>query len=170
MPMVQNAGGYFNTLLRGDRAAMSQATAGPAAQITDQYRGANSSLEHMGIRGGEAATSRAELARDQAAKVAGLTTGVQPMAAGALASLGMNQTEQGQRGVAAAGEGFGNLMRTRLASQDQSFKQNEGVASGFGKGISEILKPGVFHKGGGGVSPGTQVTPIDPNYGGETYP
>lgn len=140
LPMAQNAGGYFSTLLRGSRAAMQQATAGPAAQITDTYRGAEAGLEKAGVRGGEAATARAELQRDKASKIAGLTTGVQPMAAGALADLGGKMVSEGQSGVANAASGYGSLMANRLNSQGQAFNQNTGIGAGIGRSIGEIIR------------------------------
>jgi hypothetical protein len=151
LPMAQNAGGYFNTLLRGNRAAMSQAVAGPAAQITDNYRGAEKSLEHMGIRGGEAATARAEMSRDRASQVAGLTTGVQPMAAQALGNLGTNLIGQGQTGLAEAGSGYSNLMRNRLASQGQAYDQNTSAGEGIGRSIGEMITVHQNKSGGGGL-------------------
>lgn len=149
MPMVNNAAGYFGTLLRGSRAAMQQATAGPAAQITDTYRGAESGLEKMGIRGGEAATARAELQRDKASKIAGLTTGVQPAAAQALSEQGTSLVNAGQTGLASAASGYGSLMANRLNSQGQAFNQNSSIGEGIGRSIGEIIKAHQ-NKGGGG--------------------
>lgn len=86
-PGLNQALGYYSTLLGGNRAQMRNVTAAPRAAITEQYRGAEHGLEKAGLRGGALDTAKEELARDRVGKVAGLTTGVQPMAAEALGNL-----------------------------------------------------------------------------------
>src|SRR5262245_29406416 len=103
MPWLNQAGGYYSTLLRGNRAAMSQATAAPRAALTDTYRGAERSLERSGVQGAARDLAQGQLARDRASKIAGLTTGVQPYAADSLAKLGSETTGQGLQGAYAGG-------------------------------------------------------------------
>ena len=150
MPATQNALNYYATLLRGSRAAMQQATAGPAAQLTDTYRGAERGLERMGIRGGEAATARAELSRDRANAIAQLTTGQQGAAAAALGGLGSRLTGQGVDAVSGAATGYGNLAG-QAGDVAAGYRQDArddwaGVGKAFGEGMRQY---GDWRKGGG---------------------
>ena len=84
---VQGPANYFQTLLQGTRPAMAQATAGARGSITDLYRGAERGVDRSGIRGAQRDVTLGELARDRAAKLAGLVTGVQPQAAQSLTEI-----------------------------------------------------------------------------------
>src|SRR5215831_4078086 len=103
LPAIQSGMNYWDTLLRGNRAMMSQATAGARGSITDTYRGAMNSLEHSNVRGAARDQATEELNRDRAGKIAGLTTGVQPEAAQQLSSLGSGLTGQGIQQLGGAG-------------------------------------------------------------------
>ena len=150
MPATQNALNYYTTLLRGNRAAMQMATAGPAAQLTDTYRGAERGLERAGVRGGEAATARAELNRDRANSIAQLTTGQQGNAAAMLGQLGGDATSQGVRSVEGASIGYGNLAG-QAGDRANQYTQNERADwGGVGRSIGEILKIWNQRRGGGG--------------------
>jgi hypothetical protein len=150
MPATQNALNYYTTLLRGNRAAMQMATAGPAAQLTDTYRGAERGLERAGVRGGEAATARAELNRDRANSIAQLTTGQQGNAAAALGQLGGEATQTGVRAVEGASIGYGNLAG-QAGDRANQYTQNERSDwGGVGRSIGEILKIWNQRRGGGG--------------------
>src|SRR5262245_21152947 len=87
---LQRPAQYFQTLLGGNRAAMAQAVAGPTAQITSNYRGASRALDQQGVRGAARDQAVADLNRQRAGQIAGLTTGMQPYAAEQLASMGQN--------------------------------------------------------------------------------
>ena|SRR5204863_3485698 len=128
MPAVQGATNYWSTLLRGNRAAQSQATAGPRAQLTDLYRGAKGNLERAGIRGASKDRATEELGRDEASKVAGLTTGVQPMAAEQLGSLGSTTTGQGISATGGAGSLYSNLLGQGF--QNRKYARGEGEKAG----------------------------------------
>lgn len=95
LPAAGRTAGYYSTLLGGDRAAMRAATAGPRGAIEDTYRGAARGIERSGLRGGSRDQALAELAREGAGKVAGLTSGVQPMAAEGLGNLAGSLIGQG---------------------------------------------------------------------------
>lgn len=129
MPAQVGALSYYGKLLSGNRAAMAQATAGGNRQITDTYRGAERGLEHQGIRGGERATALAELNRDKAASLAGLTTGVQGNAADRSAEIGGELSRTGMAGISGAGTQFGS-------GAEQYGKQ----AAGFQKAQGEDMK------------------------------
>lgn len=107
---LNQAGDYWSRLLGGNRAMAAQATAAPRAQLTDVYRGALQSLEHSGVRGASRDRATAELTRDRASRIAGLTTGVQPMAAQQVAGVGSTQLGQGARMPAEAGNIFSSLL------------------------------------------------------------
>ncbi len=137
MPATQNALNYYGTLLRGNRAAMQQATAGSAAQLTDVYRGAERGLERQGVRGGERATALAELNRDRANSIAQLTTGQQGNAADAIARLGTTMTGQGIDAMSGAATGYGNLAG-QAGGQATAYNQQAGQDwAGVGKSVGE---------------------------------
>jgi hypothetical protein len=181
MPATQNALNYYSTLLRGNRAAMQLATAGPRAQLTDTYRGAEQGLKRMGVRGGERQTALAELSRDRANAIAQLTTGQQSEAARGLGLMGLSLTGQGVGAQLGAGEGFGNIARQ---SGEQATEYGKGARAdwqGVGKSLKELAdwwnnrKPKVPLGGGpGGTTgkvgpPGTPENdiPIYPPYSGQ---
>lgn len=144
-PYMQQAGSYWSTLLNGNRAQMSQATAAPRASITDVYRGAESNLERSGVRGAARDVATAELGRDRASKIAGLTTGVQPYAAQQLGSLGGDLTRTGSGLLASSGSIWGNLLGQGY--QNRVYARGEGEKGGgaIGSMIFDILS-GTFGK------------------------
>lgn len=139
LPSIASAGNYWDTLLRGSRSAMATATAGPRAAITDEYRGAERGLERSGVRGGVADLARAELSRDRAGKIAGLTTGVQPQAAQQLGSLGTTLTGQGTAAQIGAGDTWSGLLNA--AARNKALGQAAGnqFAGGFGSILGDVL-------------------------------
>lgn len=154
------AGNYWQTLLGGSRAAMAQATAGPRAAITDQYRGAERGLERSGLRGGVRDLASAELSRDRAGKVAGLTTGVQPMAAqglssvgGELGSLGLSQIGQGLGATEAGSNIWQRLLQGGFENRKYGRAEGEKAGKGIGGLIFDILSGigGKFGKGSAGI-------------------
>lgn len=163
MGQVGQAGSYYSTLLGGNRAQMGLATAAPRASITDTYRGAERSLEHGGVRGAVGDLAKAELSRDKASKISGLTTGVQPGAAAALADIGTNLTGQGGQRMDAAGSIYSNLLGQ--GSQNRQYARGEGEKAGssIGSLLFDILS-GASKLGGGqkGMSglPGGQSGPF----------
>lgn len=144
-PMTSQASNYWSTLLRGDRASMAMATAGPRAQITDVYRGAESNLERSGVRGASRDVARAELGRDRASKIAGLTTGVQPFAAQMLGSLGGEQTRTGASLLSGAGNIWGGLLGQGFENRTYARKEGEKFGTSMGGLIFDILS-GTFGK------------------------
>jgi hypothetical protein len=144
--MLGSAGNYWQTLLGGNRAAMSQATAGPRAALTDQYRGAERGLERSGLRGGVRDLASAELSRDRAGKIAGLTTGVQPFAAQQLAGVGSELgslgTSQAGLGVGAAGAGgqlWSRLLGEGFDNRRYGRAEGEHASTSIGSLIFDIL-------------------------------
>ena len=107
---------------------MAQATAGPRAAITDIYRGAERGLERSNVRGAQRDVAKSELNRGRASQIAGLTTGVQPMAAQALAGLGGSQSELGGRMMGQGGNIFNSLLGQGTANR--VYARGEGAQSG----------------------------------------
>ncbi len=138
-PYSKQAGDYYSTLLGGNRAAMSQATAAPRAAITDIYRGAEHGLERSGVRGAARDVATADLGRDRASRIAGLTTGVQPAAAGALAHMGSNLTSQGMSGLTGAGSIWQNLLGAGFQNRAYGRHEGEKAGTGIGSLIFDIL-------------------------------
>lgn len=151
---MQKPTDYFTKLLGGNRAAMAQATAGSKGAITDTYRGAENALNKSGVRGAQRDVAKADLNRDRASKIAGLTTGVQPGAAqqlGALgearAGVGTNQASTGANMQANAGNIFTNLLGQ--GADNRAYARSEGADTGkkFGGFLFDMLK-GVKGMGG----------------------
>lgn len=154
---VNQAAGYWSTLLGGNRAAMSQATAAPRAGITDIYRGAERGLERSGVRGAARDVAKSELNRDRASKIAGLTTGVQPMAAEQLGGLGTSIADIGGRTSATGGDllqSSGNLYSSLLSqgAANRQYARGEGEKAGgsIGGFLFDIIS-GMGNKGPGGL-------------------
>jgi len=144
---------YYQTLLRGNRAAQSQAVAAPRAAISDIYSGAQRSLEQSGVRGAARDVASGELSRERAGKMAGLVTGVQPAAAEALTRTGLEQSGQGINLTGQAGSAYGNAgsLYSRLlgtGAQNRYYGREEGEKAGQGIGgfLFDILR-GIKGKG-----------------------
>jgi len=147
------AGSYWSKLLGGNRAAMSQATSGARGSITDTYRGAERGLERSGVRGAQRDVAKSELNRDRAGKIAGLTTGVQPIAAQQLGEIGSttgqlgNQTTgQGAQMAGAGGNLFASLLGQGTANRMYGRQEGEKAGTGMGRFLFDILSS----RGGGG--------------------
>lgn len=149
MPKVDAASGYYNTLLRGDRSAMRQAVAGPTAALTDQYRGAERSLERSGVQGGVRDLAKAELSRDRANSIAQLTTGQQGKAAASLADLGTNLIAGGGTNLSGAAETAGGVMRSKIGASQFQYGADQQTGAAVGSLIFDILRGGM----GGWKSP-----------------
>lgn len=139
---VNPALNYYNTLLGGNRAQMGLATAAPRAEITDQFRGAQRSLEHSGVRGAAGDQAKADLIRDRTAKIAGLTTGVQPNAAAALGTMGTAITGQGGQRLANAGQLWSNLTGYSQENQQDAAGRADTANAQFGSSLFDLISAG----------------------------
>lgn len=139
LPAAQKSLSYYATLLGGNRAAMAQATAAPRGALTDVYRGATRNLEHSGIQGASRDLATSELNRDRTAKIAGLTTGVQPAAAGALADLGTNLVSQGGQRLGAAGSLYSMLLGQGAQNRQYARGEGEKMGTSIGSLMFDIL-------------------------------
>lgn len=148
MPATSSALNYYAKLLQGNRATMAQAVAGPTRQITDVYRGAEASLERQGVRGGVRETALAELSRDRAASIAGLTTGVQGQAADRLADIGSALSAQGMAGISGAGGQFGAAAQGYGQQATEFRGAGREDMAGAGKSFGELLKIILQRRGG----------------------
>lgn len=159
---------YWSRLLGGNRASMAQATAAPRGAITDVYRGAEKGLERSGVRGAQRDVAKSELGRDRAGKIAGLTTGVQPMAAQNLADIG---DRYGNMGAVLAGAGtdttrtgaglqgnaasiFSSLLGQGAANRAYGRQEGENTSRNIGSFLFDMLS-GIMknRRGGGGGDP-----------------
>ncbi len=156
-PMIGRASNYWSTLLGGNRAAMSQATAGPRAALTDVYRGAESNLDRSGIRGAQRDVAAAELGRDRAGQIARLTTGVQPGAATNLGNLSGTLLGSGSSLLSSGGNVWGNLLTAGSENRQYARKEGEKSATGIGSILFDILSNIKFGKGGGNADLGPLV-------------
>jgi hypothetical protein len=154
--LIKPAGNYYQTLLRGSRTAMQQAVAAPTAAITETYRGAERGLERSGIRGAARDVASADLNRDRASRIAGLTTGVQGAAAESLAGIGSQMTGQGISAMNAAGNAYGNagnlyggLLRSGTDNRRYGREEGSQMGGAIGGFLFDLLKN---WKGGGGKS------------------
>ena len=161
MPAVGQATNYYQTLLRGNRGAMAQATAGPRAQITDVYRGADRGLERSGVRGAARDVASSELNRERASSIASLTTGVQPMAAAALGGLGSNLVGQGTSALSGGGSIYSSLLGQGMQNRQYARSEGEKASTGIGSFLFDILSGslGKMGGGGGGLIPTSRTLP-----------
>lgn len=138
-PYLRDAGGYYQTLLHGNRAAMSQAVAPAYAATTDIYRGAERNLQQSGVRGAARDVARGELNRERASKLSGLVTGVQPGAAQALGSLGV----EGMRNAAplynTAGNMYGNILTAGMRNRQWGDLQGTEAGRAWGGAVGDIF-------------------------------
>lgn len=153
-PLLGQAGNYWQTLLRGSRPAMAQATAGPRAALTDIYRGAESNLERSGIRGAQRDVAAAELGRDRAGQIARLTTGMQPLAAQGVSDIGRTLLGTGADMSANSASIWSDLLGEGF--ENRKYARGEGEKSGKAIGglIFDILT-GTLGKKFGGKPPTT---------------
>ncbi len=152
MPAMRSALSYYDTLLNGNRAAQAQAIAAPTANITDMYRGAERNLERTGVRGGVKDLAMAELGRDRTSKLAQLTTGVQPMAAGALGSLGGQAAGMATGATSAAGGQYSTILGQQFQNRQNTNAMFGQAADNTGEMIYQVWK-NKQGKGGAGVGP-----------------
>lgn len=161
-PWLRQAGGYYSTLLGGNRAAMSQATAAPRAALTDVYRGAESNLARSNVQGAARDVGMAQLARDRASKIAGLTTGVQPMAAEALAKLGSQFAGAGIAGADVGGRLYGNLLGAGFQNRTYGRREGQDAGETWGKFLHDAVL-NIPTGSGNRTLPSRRTTPM---YGG----
>jgi len=153
---------YWSRLLGGNRAQMAQATAAPRGAITDIYRGAERGLERSGVRGAQRDVASAELNRQQAGQIAGLTTGVQPAAAGALTDIGAGQISQGAPMIGQAGGLYANLLGQGAQNRRYGREEGEKTGSAIGSMLFDVLSGKIGEK----VAGGKGVLPSKPILGG----
>lgn len=155
MPYLQQAGGYYQPLLQGSRAAMSQAVAPEAGGITSVYRGAERGLERSGLQGGDLDLARAEMSRQRAGQISNLIPQARAGAASSLASLGAGALGASQGGAGLAGNLWGNVgqmgMQQRLIQQQGGY----GMGQSTGEFLFNILKdkPGRAKTSAKGAAP-----------------
>ena len=148
LPALQKSLGYYQTLLGGNRAAMSQATTGARESITDTYRGAEHGLERSGVQGATGDLARAELSRDRAAKIAGLTSGVQPGAAAALMQGGQGAVNAGTYAGSNAASIWGNLLGQGQRNREYGREEGAKAGQGIGSFLFDILSGTIGKKFG----------------------
>lgn len=151
LPGTQQVSSYYSTLLGGNRAQMSLATAGPRGAINDQYRGAENSLERSGIRGAQGDQAKAELNRDRAGRVAGLTSGVQPAAAASLADLSTSLMAQGGNRLGNAGSIWSRLLGNRADAARGAEGTQQQTSAALGRTLFDILSYTYGQYGGKGA-------------------
>ena len=168
-PYLRQAGSYYSTLLNGNRAAMSQAVAPSVAQITGNYRGAQRGIEG-GLRGAARDYATAGLNRQRASQIAGLTTGVQPGAADALAKLGTQGMQFAAPLLNTSGNVYTNLLAQGAQNRQYGRQEGEKTSGQIGGFVRDIIGKLPFGKGSSGnASPGQQAYwnagntgPVDP--------
>jgi len=167
MPRIQQAMGYYDALARGDRGKMQSVLAPSIAQITDQYRGAEDSVNYSSVRGGSRDLAKSQLLRDKASKLALLTTGQQPAAWDALNSTGMGLLSASQGGSATAGSILSGMTGNAAARRMYGAQVGAQTGSDLGGILADVMKNSKGKKwGGGGGNPPTGGMWSGPDYGG----
>lgn len=152
MPAINQTLGYYRALLGGNRAQMGLATAGARGSIADTYKGATRGLVASGVRGGVLDQAKADLARDRTRAIAGLTSGVQPMAAqglaGTAAPLVSGTIANNAAGLSATNALLGNEMQNRQIGQ----QAGQQTGAGVGALIADLLSAYGGRGGSGGAA------------------
>jgi hypothetical protein len=163
---LQKPAHYFETLLGGNRAAMAQAVAAPTAQISANYRGSERALNQAGVRGAARDVAVADLNRQRASQIAGLTTGVQPYAAEQLAGLGQNMMAQAPGLLGTSGNIYGNLLNSGSANRVYARREGADTAAAIG-GLARDVGEVAFRRP---QAPGTPAATTPKAAGGATTP
>lgn len=139
---LQQPTNYWQRLLGGNRPLMAQATAGARGGITDIYRGAERGLEKSGVRGAQRDVAKAELGRQRASQIAGLTTGVQPFAAQQLMGIGGEQLGTGAPMLGQAGDIYSNLLGQGAVNRAYARGEGEKAGTGLGGLLFDVMSSG----------------------------
>ncbi len=139
LPALQSGMSYYQTLLSGNRSAMAGATAAPRGGITDAYRGATRNLDQSGIQGAARDVATADLNRDRTARIAGLTSGVQPAAADALMGGGASLVGEGNQSFGNAGSIWSGLLGQGQQNRVYARQEGEKAGKGIGGFLFDIL-------------------------------
>jgi hypothetical protein len=152
---MQPAVNFYQQLLSGNPATVTQALAPTAANINNIYSGAMNQASQGMPAGGYRAATMAGLPQAQAAQVGNAALGLQPAAAMGLGQLGTTQAQIG-----------GNLLQSGLtaqqaAVQDMLNKQqiNQQVPSAFQDFLGSINALGNLASGAGGLLGGIAGLP-----------
>lgn len=158
------AGSYYSTLLRGNRAAMANATAGQRAGVQDSTRGMQSQINASGVRGAAKDQLMGNMMRQQGGQLSGLTTGMQPWAASQLGTLGGQQSQIGTQASNASGNIFGNLLKTGQENRQFGIDQGTMTGGAIGKLVGMAGAPLQGLVGGMGATPPSIASsgPVDP--------
>jgi|SRR5215510_7207356 len=148
-PYLTQPANYYQSLLSGNRAAMTQAVAPSIAQTTDVYRGAERDLDRLGVRGAARDVAAGELNRQRASQLAGLVTGVQPGAAGALAGLGGTLLQQGGGLAGGAGNIYNALLNQGAWNRQYGREQGQQAGEKLGGLVADIGRIGLDKWGRG---------------------
>lgn len=159
-PYIAQPASYYQTLLRGNRAAMANATSAPRADINATYRGAQSNIARAGLRGAARDVQAGQLNRDRATSVAKLTTGVQPYAADALGKLGTQQQGIGVQAGIGAGNIYANLLNQGERNRAAAMAEGGETGKAAGKLLADL---GTTAFGGKKKAGAPAVNPYDPN-------
>jgi hypothetical protein len=130
---------YYETLLHGNRAAMTQAVAPEVAQITAASRGSERNLDRTGVRGAAREQANVEAARQQQAAVAALMGAVRPRAAEALAGIGESMIGQGAYASAQAGNLQSSLLSEGFANRQYARDEGRRTSEAIGRFVREII-------------------------------
>ena len=127
------------------------------------------------MRGAAKDVAEADLNRQRASQIAGLTTGVQPLAAQALAGMGGQQVSQGV-GAASAGAGalgqvgglYGGLLQS--GAQNRMYGREQGAQAGQSMGgfLFDIIN-GLGGRRAGGGNTGISGLGGNSGYAGPIY-
>ena len=157
LPGVQASQNYFQTLLSGNRAAQQQAVGSSVANVSDVYRGAARGVGRSGLVGSARDEALAELSRGRAGQIAGLTSGVQPMAAQQLASTGLGAIQAGTGPSLAASSIFGQLLNDARSQRENANAAQAQAGQSAGQLIFGALQNGASKMGRGGGNPYGQL-------------
>jgi len=136
-PAYQQALAYYQRLLGGDHAAITEAVAPEGEALAEVYKGAGKSLEAGPLRGGARDLATAELGRQKAGQIAAIAPAARQAAASQAGQLGLAGATAGtsaeQAGAGLYNQVVGSEQQNRQAAQTQSLnQQNLGLQASLG--------------------------------------
>ncbi len=123
-PAYTQALAYYQRLLGGDKAAMTEAVAPEAQALSEVYKGAGNSLEAGPLRGGARETATAELGRQKTGQIAGLIPQARQAAAGAAGQLGLAGATAGTSAETAGASLYNQVVGNEQANRQTAISQS----------------------------------------------
>lgn len=169
LPLLQQGGKYFSTLMGGNRAALQQQLAPDIANLNDVYGGTQKTLQRF-LRGPDRDYQMGELARQRAGAIGSLFTGARDRAAGNVVNLGQYGVSGGTSALSGAAGVASNLGAGAFQNRVYGNQQTAQAGAGTAQLLFSLLQTYLGQKGGGGSSfASVPSLPVTSGWAGSGY-